>query len=56
LKALDNLETVLSAAGLKLENVVRLNYYTTDVNAVLAAAPQFGKTLQDAKCQPPATL
>ena len=56
LKALDNLETVLSAAGLKLENVVRLNYYTTDVEAFLAAAPQFGKRLQDAKCKPAATL
>jgi enamine deaminase RidA (YjgF/YER057c/UK114 family) len=56
LKALDNLETVLSAAGLKLENVVRLNYYTTDVEAFLAAAPQFGQRLQDANCKPAATL
>ncbi len=56
LKALDNLETVLSAAGLKLGNVVRLNYYTTDVDAFLAAAPQFGQRLQDAKCKPAATL
>ena len=53
---MDNLETVLSAAGLKLENVVRLNYYTTDVDAFLAAAPQLLQRLQEAKCKPAATL
>jgi enamine deaminase RidA (YjgF/YER057c/UK114 family) len=37
-QALDNLEAVLSAAGLDLSHVVRLNYYTTDVPAYLAAA------------------
>jgi enamine deaminase RidA (YjgF/YER057c/UK114 family) len=30
--ALDNLETVLAAAGMELGNVVRLNAYTTDVD------------------------
>jgi enamine deaminase RidA (YjgF/YER057c/UK114 family) len=34
-QALDNLETVLGQAGLDLSNVVRLNYYTTDPDAVL---------------------
>jgi enamine deaminase RidA (YjgF/YER057c/UK114 family) len=34
-QALDNLETVLSEAGLDLSNLVRLNYYTTDVDALL---------------------
>ncbi|HJR89411.1 MAG TPA: RidA family protein [Aeromicrobium sp.] len=33
-KALDNLETVLGGAGLDLSNVVRLNYYTTDIDAL----------------------
>src|SRR5439155_89397 len=35
--ALDNLEAVLTQAGLDLSNVVRLNYYTTDVDALFAA-------------------
>jgi enamine deaminase RidA (YjgF/YER057c/UK114 family) len=34
-QALDNIETVLGEAGLGLSNLVRLNYYTTDVDAVL---------------------
>jgi enamine deaminase RidA (YjgF/YER057c/UK114 family) len=32
-QALDNLETVLGEAGLDLSSVVRLNFYTTDVDA-----------------------
>ncbi len=35
-QVLDNLETVLGQAGLGLGNVVRLNYYTTDVERFLA--------------------
>ncbi|WP_062352111.1 RidA family protein [Herbidospora yilanensis] len=30
--SLDNLEAVLAAAGMSLENLVRLNVYTTDVD------------------------
>ena len=33
--ALDNLETVLDQAGLGLGDVVRLNYYTTDVDGFI---------------------
>lgn len=36
-QALDNLEAVLSEAGMSLSNVVRLNVYTTDVEAFIAA-------------------
>jgi enamine deaminase RidA (YjgF/YER057c/UK114 family) len=32
LQALDNVETVLRDAGMSLANVVRLNYYVTDVD------------------------
>jgi enamine deaminase RidA (YjgF/YER057c/UK114 family) len=39
-QALDNLETVLKQAGMRLANVVRLNYYTTDVGAFLAAGAE----------------
>lgn len=34
-QAFDNLTTVLRADGLRLEDVVRLNYYVTDVPAFL---------------------
>lgn len=36
-QALDNLEAVLTKAGMTLQNVVRLNVYTTDVDAILGA-------------------
>ena len=36
-QALDNLETVLQAAGFTLADVVRLNIYTTDVDRMLEA-------------------
>jgi enamine deaminase RidA (YjgF/YER057c/UK114 family) len=54
--ALDNLETVLGQAGLKLSNVVRLNYYTRDVPAFIQAATTFGPRLRGAGCQPASTL
>ena len=36
--AADNLEAVLREAGMSLANVVRLNFYTTDINAFFANA------------------
>jgi enamine deaminase RidA (YjgF/YER057c/UK114 family) len=54
--ALDNLETVLREAGLDLSNVVRLNYYTTDVDGFLEAGEILGKRLADAGCRPASTL
>jgi enamine deaminase RidA (YjgF/YER057c/UK114 family) len=33
--ALDNLETVLTRAGMTVANLIRLNIYTTDVDALL---------------------
>lgn len=55
-QALDNLETVLKEAGLTLANVVRLNYYTTDMAAFLKAGPVFGPRLAAAGCKPSSTL
>ena len=43
--ALDNLETVLQAAGLTLADVVRLNVYTTDVDQFFAASASAGPRL-----------
>lgn len=54
--ALDNLETVLAAAGLKLGDVVRLNYYVTDIPAFHEAAQRVGPRLQAARCKPASTL
>ncbi len=55
-QALDNLETVLKQAGLTLGNVVRLNYYTTNITAFHNAAPVYGPRLARAGCKPTSTL
>lgn len=55
-KALDNLEAVLAKAGMSLGNVVRLNIYTTDVNAIFPALPIWAGRLKAAGCQPASTL
>src|SRR6266571_4840678 len=52
LKALDNLETILSEAGYTLADVVRLNAYVVDVDAYL----QERSALQHARCRYAATL
>jgi enamine deaminase RidA (YjgF/YER057c/UK114 family) len=56
-KALDNLETVLDEAGLSLANVVRLNYYVTDMDRFFEEAVQVvGERLGRAGIQPSSTL
>jgi enamine deaminase RidA (YjgF/YER057c/UK114 family) len=55
-QALDNLERVLRDADLNLSNVVRLNYYTTDVDRFLEAADLLGKRLAEANCRTSSTL
>lgn len=55
-QAFRNLEAVLKASGYGLGNVVRLNYYTTDVDAFLAASDVVGSHLAAAACQPSGTL
>ena len=47
---------MLKASGFGLENVVRLNYYTTDVEGFLSAADVFAGRLTAAACQPSGTL
>ena len=42
-QAMDNLEAVLRGAGLSLGDVVRLNYYTTDVPAYLKASEEVAR-------------
>jgi len=55
-QALDNLETVLAQAGLALRNVVRLNYYTTDVATLRASLAALAERFERADCCPPGTL
>lgn len=56
-EAMDNLETVLREAGYSLSDIVRINYYTTDVDAFFAAYPEaVAGRLAAAGCQPASTL
>lgn len=55
-KAMDNLEAVLAKADMTLANVVRLNIYTTDVDAIFPALPAWAGRLGAAGCQPASTL
>lgn len=55
-QALNNLEEVLGRAGFQLSDVVRLNYYTTDVDAFIAAGEVWGARLAQAGCRPSSTL
>jgi enamine deaminase RidA (YjgF/YER057c/UK114 family) len=54
--AFDNLETVLAQAGMTLGNVVRLNYYVTDIKAFTAAGATVGQRLQALRVKPSGTL
>jgi enamine deaminase RidA (YjgF/YER057c/UK114 family) len=54
--SLDNLEAVLRGAGMSLSNVVRLNMYTTDVDAFMQNASLLGTRLGPAGVMPPGTL
>ena len=54
--AADNLEAVLMGAGMSLANVVRLNFYTTDVDAFIANAGTLAERTAAAGVAPPGTL
>lgn len=55
-QALANLDSVLRQAGLGLADVVRLNYYVTDIDAFFGAAETLGTLLTRAECRPASTL
>lgn len=55
-QALDNLETVLQAGGCRLADVVRLNIYTTDIDALFATYGVLVQRLTEAGCTPASTL
>jgi enamine deaminase RidA (YjgF/YER057c/UK114 family) len=54
--ALDNLEAVLTGAGMSLANVVRLNIYTTDVDAFISNGGALGERTGAAGVTPASTL
>jgi enamine deaminase RidA (YjgF/YER057c/UK114 family) len=54
--ALDNLETVLKKAGLGWSNIMRLNYYTTDVDLFFKEYDAATARLREAGCRPASTL
>lgn len=55
-QALANLEAVLDGAGLALKDVVRLNYYTTDVDRFFEAYDVFTSRLTETECRTASTL
>ena len=55
-QALDNLEALLRASDSELSDVVRLNYYTTDVDGFFAAMDVVVARLKEAGCRPATTL
>jgi enamine deaminase RidA (YjgF/YER057c/UK114 family) len=50
-QALDNLEVVLREAGFTLADVVRLNYFTTDMDAFFAGNADLKRRLAEAGCR-----
>jgi enamine deaminase RidA (YjgF/YER057c/UK114 family) len=56
LAALENLEAVLAGASMSLADVVRLNYFTTDLDAFYAGYGEVVARLQAAGARPAGTL
>ena len=54
--AVDNLEAVLTAAGMSLADLVRLNVYTTDVDALLPHSGVLAERLGVAGVAPTTTM
>ena len=54
--ALDNLETVLTTAGMGLANLTRLTIHATDIDAALQNFDLLGARLGPAGAAPPMTL
>jgi enamine deaminase RidA (YjgF/YER057c/UK114 family) len=55
-QSLDNLETVLENAGLQMSDVVRLNFYTTDVDQTMEAWSVIQNRLSQSGCRQASTL
>jgi enamine deaminase RidA (YjgF/YER057c/UK114 family) len=56
IQALDNLETVLTGAGFTFADVMRLNYYTTDVDRFFESYEVMATRLAEAGCRSAGTM
>jgi len=56
MRAVVNLETVLRRAGFTLADVVRITYYTTDIEAFRASAGPAIKHMLESGCRPATSL
>ena len=56
MQALANVKTVVEAAGGALRDVVRLDWYTTDVQALFSAWELVTRALSEAGCKPASTV
>jgi enamine deaminase RidA (YjgF/YER057c/UK114 family) len=54
--ALDNLTAVLNGAGMSLDNITRLNIYTTDMDEAMKHFDLLGARLGPVGAAPPSTL
>jgi enamine deaminase RidA (YjgF/YER057c/UK114 family) len=55
-QAMQNLETVLRESGMTLTNLVRLNYYVTDMKGFLGISGHVAARMAAAGIAPPGTL
>lgn len=55
-QALENVETVLRNAGFKMSDVMRLNFYTTDVDRIMQDWPLIQSRLKESGCRQASTL
>jgi enamine deaminase RidA (YjgF/YER057c/UK114 family) len=55
-QAVDNLEAVLREGGYELADVVRLNYYVTDVEAFFGTGEALGARFAESGCRASGTL
>lgn len=55
-QALDNLETVLTAAGFTFADIMRLNYYTTDIDRFFEVYEVLASRLAETGCRSAGTL
>lgn len=55
-KVFDNLETLLGQADMDLSNLVKLTYYTTEVEKFIEAGPVLMERLQRGACRPATSL
>ena len=54
--AFSNIDAVLANAGMKRSNLVRLRFFTTDIDSFLSNYDVYAKWIAEARIRPPQTL